>query len=135
MPTGVPNNGVKNFVTEKVKLKITVWAMANVEKLKACTAEEASILITKEHGVTLPGKAIRRIYDAVGITFHKARAKAKKAKKPYNMNSNRLKALARMVRDGFITAGIPFDAEKMARLCCGDSIKDMEQPAAKTPPV
>jgi len=141
MTQGTKANGLPRLmVNEKTKLKITVWAATQVDKLNTLTAEEASMLIQEVHGVTLPGKAVRRIYEAVGASFCRPVSRSKKKSRAGRpQNGNRLRALARVVRDGFIQAGIPFDAAKTEQLCKGTGevvlapLPDLSDVVAKAP--
>lgn len=95
-------------------MKITLWAGANKDRLKALTIGAARELIKKEFGADLPLSAIKNMYDACEI-----QSRGNIATKVPSAPSLQIRTLARILRTFMKDAGCTNIPPALDGLCAG----------------
>lgn len=113
----------RDTVSATVRMKITIWAMGQSDKLKTTSVDDCKGLIKKEFGAMVSTNFVRDLYNAAGIRIPRVRPSipdsATDASNAKDKLGLRLRVLARIVRNGFKDAGLPIPPT-LDILCTGN---------------
>lgn len=127
------SKGPKNVLTGVEKMQLAIWGGQNKEKLTGLTKDQAAGVIEKELKFLPTAKAVKELYDVLGIrpVGFRTRSKVAAAASAPGKNHLKIRLLARILKNLFIELGsaVPPNLEA---ICLGKPLSaDVETALAK----